>query len=148
MQKQERRRTLGLNFTGQAERYFILLEFVLLMLTMVYLLYLIFGTINSVAAQAIEAGQGELESILDRINFLLLVRISILFVIVFLIHLILGLFYLHRLTGPLVRIRSVLTQIADGTVPQTDVILRRGDFPTDVAQALAQALKRIRQWRR
>ncbi len=146
MKKQEQRRILP-NITWQAERYFIMLEFLLLMMTMIYLLYLIFGTVNGVERQISGTIPVNWPAIFEKINFLLLVRVSILFVVAFLIHFMLGLFYLHRLTGPLVRIRSVLTQLANGAIPNTDVILRKGDFPTDVAKALTQALTRIRQWR-
>lgn len=147
MEKQERRRTLGLNVTGNAERHFILLQFVVLALTMIFLLYLIFGTINAVVAKMTAAEVAELAPRIDEINFLLLVRISILFVAVFFINLILGLFYLHQLTGPLARIRVILSQIAAGTIPDEDVNLRKQDFPTEAAQALTAALKRIRAWR-
>ncbi|OGX05339.1 MAG: hypothetical protein A3G87_07970 [Omnitrophica bacterium RIFCSPLOWO2_12_FULL_50_11] len=148
MSASKRSRSLGLNITGPVQRTFILLEFILLMLTMIYLLYLIFTTIESVAGPVDTAKPFVLEDVLDRINFLLLTRISVLFLVVFVVNVLLGLFYLHRLTGPLVRITAVLTQIAHGKVPTRAVTLRRGDFPTDVSDALSKALERIRQWQR
>lgn len=147
MKKQNQRRILP-NLTWQAERYFSLFEFVLLMVGMLYLLYLIFGTVKEVSGALTEVEQIGLAPVFDRINFLLLVRISILFGVVFMVNFILGLFFLHRLTGPLVRIKNVLNQISLGTVPNTDVTLRKGDFPTDLATSLSRALSQIRQWRR
>lgn len=147
MKEQEQRRILP-NITWQAERYFMVFEFVLLTTTLVYLLYLTFATVNGVEKQLSGTIPVNWPAIFDRINFLLLIRISILFGVVFLVNFLLGLFFLHRLTGPLVRIRSVLIQIANGAVPHTDVILRKGDFPTDLAHALTQALAQIRHWRR
>src|SRR3989338_4193965 len=143
MKKQNQRRILP-NLTWQAERYFSLFEFVLLMIAMLYLLYLVFGTVKEVSGGLTEAEQIGLAPVFDRINFLLLIRISLLFAVVFMVNFILGLFFLHRLTGPLVRIKSVLNQISTGTVPNTDVTLRKGDFPTDLAATLSHALSQIR----
>lgn len=148
MATSKRLRSLGLTVTEPVQSTFILLEFILLMLTMIYLLYLIFTTIESVAGQASAMNPFIFEVVLDKINYLLLIRISVLFLVVFLVHILLGLFYLHRLTGPLVRITAVLTQIANGKVPVRSVTLRRGDFPTDVSEALSKALERIRHWQR
>ena len=147
MVKHNQRRILP-NIAWKAERYFMVLEFVILAATMIYLLYLIFTTVYGVVETMAPANQVTLGPLFDKINFLLLIRVTILFCVAFLINVLLGLFFLHRVTGPLVRFRTVLTQIAEGTVPNTDVVLRKGDFPIDVAQALTQALRRIRQWRR
>lgn len=147
MGKPDQRRILP-NIAWKAERYFLALEFILLMGTMVYLLYLTFGTINGVTSNLSPAEQTQFAPVVDRVHFLLLVRVTILFTAVFLINGLLGLFFLHRVTGPLVRFRSVLTQIANGSVPNTDVVLRKGDFPGDLANALTLALRRIRHWRR
>lgn len=144
MGKRDQRRIFH-NIGWQAERYFSWFQFVLLMLTMVYLLYLIFGTVDSVSGQMGGTSQAELAAICDRINFMLLIRITILFIAVFIINLTLGLFFMHRLTGPLVRIRGVLTAIAVGNVPPADVVLRKGDFPVEIAEALSEALRRIRR---
>lgn len=146
MKKHEQRRILP-NLTWQAERYFSVFEFVLLAVAMLYLLYLVFGTVKEVAGALTEAEQAGLAPVFDRISFLILVRVLILFGVFFAVNFLMGLFFLHRLTGPLVRIKSVLNRISDGNIPNTDVALRKGDFPTDVADALTQALKRIRQWR-
>ncbi|MBI4372455.1 MAG: hypothetical protein HY585_01855 [Candidatus Omnitrophica bacterium] len=145
MKGQEQRRLLP-NLTWEAERYFSLFAFILLMMAMLYLLYLIFGTVREVSSTLSPTEQAGLAPVFDRISFLLLIRISILFGVVFIVNFILGLFFLHRLTGPLVRIKSVLGHVTDGNIPKNDVVLRKGDFPTQVAATLSQALKRIRQW--
>ena len=148
MAKQERRRSWGLNVTGNAEQYFVISQFMILMTTMVYLLYLIFGTIHQELSRVQNWNAVSLPSALDQIILLLLIRITILFLVVFFANLLLGLFFLHRLTGPLVRIRWILNQVAEGNIPSSEVVLRKGDFPTDIAKALSHALRRIRQWYR
>jgi methyl-accepting chemotaxis protein len=147
MSASSHKRTLGLDMKGPVQRTFILLEFTLLMFTMIYLLYLIFATMDSVLTSVAAEEQVLLESVIDRINFLLLVRISILFLVVFIVNVLLGLFYLHRLTGPLVRIKTVLLKISEGELPTRDVTLRKGDFPTDLSEALTKAILKIREWR-
>ena len=147
MGKTNQRRILP-NITWKAEQYFLIFEFVLLMLTLVYLLYLIFNTVYGEVQTMASVNQVTLGPLFDSVNYLLLIRISILFCAVFLINALLGLFFLHRLTGPLVRFRAVLTQVGNGTVPNTDIVLRKGDFPTELASAMTLALKKIRQWRK
>lgn len=140
-------RSLGLKISNQAQQYFVTLEFVLLTMTMLFLLYLVFGTVGEVTGRISASDKATFEAIFDEINFLLLVRVSILFVVVFVVNVLFGLFFLHRLTGPLVRIKTVLLQIADGEIPNHDVTLRKGDFPTDVAEALSKAIHKIRVWK-
>jgi hypothetical protein len=140
-------RSLGLKISNEAQKQFVLLEFGLLLFTMIFLLYLIFGTVSDVVGKIDSAQRGGFEAIFDQVNFLLLVKISILFVVVFIVNVLFGLFFLHRLIGPLVRIRTVLDRIAQGDIPDHDVTLRKGDFPTDVAESLSQALKRIREYK-
>jgi ABC-type multidrug transport system fused ATPase/permease subunit len=140
-------RSLGLSFAGKPQRTFIFLQFMLLVFTFVYLLYLIYGTIESVTA-GLEGSEGlAVQVAIDQISDLLLVRAAILFGVVFVVNVLLGLFFLHRLTGPLVRIKAVCNQIAEGNVPERAVNLRKGDFPTDVTEALSKALIQIRFWR-
>ena len=114
---------------------------------MLYLLYLIFATVEGVAEHVSGSDRAMIEAMVDRINFLLLMRISVLFVIVFIINVLVGCFFLHRLTGPLVRIKYVLNEIGAGRTPEKTVTLRKGDFPTDVSDALNSALTRINAWR-
>src|SRR3990167_1542108 len=107
MNKQNKRRLLP-NLTWAPERYFMTLQFILLSFTLLYLLYLIFGTIGSVRGTITQAGGVELDPVFDRIHYLLLIRVIVLFTVVLLVDLLLGLFFLHRVTGPLVRIKAVL----------------------------------------
>lgn len=125
-----------------------LLEFILMVLTLAYLLYLIFGTIDEAAKQIALPNQAAWNAFFEEISFMLLGRISALFVVVFVIHVFFGLFFLHRLTGPLARTRSVLSEIADGKIPQADIALRKEDFPSELAYELSRALRRIRSYQK
>lgn len=143
-----RRRTFGLNWNKKPQQYFILLEFVLMVLTLIYLLYLIFGTMDQAMKEISFPNQAEWNVLFEEISFSLLFRISGLFAVVFVIHIFCGLFFLHRLTGPMIRARDMLAQIADGKIPQADVTLRKGDFPTDLAYEFSRALRRIRSYQK
>ncbi|OGW77663.1 MAG: hypothetical protein A3J52_03985 [Omnitrophica bacterium RIFCSPHIGHO2_02_FULL_49_9] len=141
------RRLLTLHVKSPAQQMFILLEFILLMATMIYLLYLIFATMDGVVRALGNSEQVALSSVVDEINFLLLVRITILFAVVFAAHALFGLFYLQRLTGPLVRIKTILAQIAEGKIPEQESSLRKGDFPLEVYEALQRAIRQVHKWR-
>ena len=145
---EQRRRGLGISVKGPAERHFIILESFLMVLLMAYLLFLIFATVNGVIDGLPEGQRVELEPIFDKILHLLLVRISVLFIAVSLFNFLLGLLYLRRITGPLARIKGVLDQVAGGNVPAGDTSLRKKDYHKDLAQALNNALRRIREWRK
>ena len=145
--EQNRRRVFNFNPADRAQQYFIFLEFILMSFTVIYLMYLIFSTIDKAANQVSIAGWEGWSVFFEHVNFLLLVRISILFAIVFVIHVMLGLFFLHRLIGPMDRTRRIFSDIADGRVPESNVMLRKDDFPTEFAHELSRALDKIRSWR-
>ena len=145
---EQRRRGLGISVKGPAERHFIILEAFLMVLLMAYLLFLIFATVNGVIDALPEGQRVQLEPIFDKILHLLLVRISVLFIVVSLFNFLLGLLYLRRITGPLTRIKGVLDRVAAGDVPDHDTNLRKKDYHKDLAHALNNALRKIREWRK
>ena len=66
--------------------------------------------------------------------------IGLLFIAVFLLNGLLGLFFLERLTGPLTRVQKVLKEIGKGRIPSTDIQLRQADFPKELAKALSEVI--------
>ena len=141
-----RRGILNWDPKDPAQRNFILLQFLLMAGTMIYLLYLIFATVDQSAKETTISVWSGWEAFFGEINLKLLVRISILFVIVFVAQIVLGLFYLQRLIGPMERTRRILVQIAEGNTPEPDLSFREEDFPRDLARDLSRALKRIRSY--
>lgn len=141
-----RRSVLRWNLKDPAQRNFILLEFLLMAATMIYLLYLIFATIDQSAKGAAISIWDGWEAFFEQINLKLLIRVSILFVIVFAAQVVLGLFYLQRLIGPIERTRRILAQIAEGNAPDPELSFREEDFPRDLARDLSRALKRVRSY--
>ena len=131
---------------GAPERHFIILEAFMMVLLMAYLVFLIFWTINGVVDALPDGQRVEIEPVIDQILHLLLVRITALFIGVSFFNFLIGLFYLRRITGPLVRIKGVLDRVAEGDVPAHDTTLRKKDYHKDLAHALNNALKKIREW--
>jgi methyl-accepting chemotaxis protein len=146
--KNERRRTFSWSLKGTPESHFIILESFLMVFLMAYLLYLIFSTINGVIDSLPSNQQAELGAIFDRISYLLLVRVSILFIVVSLFNFLLGLYYLHRITGPLGRIKGILDEVAAGKIPSHDTTLRKKDYLQELAESLNNAIRRIRESRK
>ena len=56
-----------------------------------------------------------------------------------------GVFFLHRVAGPIYRIRITLRQLADGKIPKNDVKLRRGDFFAELAVETNRLMNRLRE---
>ncbi len=146
-QKHDNRNVTKLFIAEPAQRYFLLLQFGILLTTLVFLLSIIMGSVVSVMEPSFRAINSPVQLVLffeDMISTLFL-KISLLFVGVFFINALLGLFFLERLTGPLVRIRKALEEIGSGRIPDSDVYLRKGDFPQDVGQALSGAVAYLRR---
>ena len=133
---------------GMPERHFIILEAFLMVLLMVYLLFLIFWTVSGVIESLPSDQQVEIQPVIDQILQLLLIRISVLFIAVSSFNFLAGLFYLSRVTGPMVRIKSVLDQVAGGAIPPQDPAFRKKDYHKDLAETLNNALHKIREWRK
>jgi hypothetical protein len=148
MDTSNRRGSWGNLVKGVPERHFIILEAFLMVLLMAYLVFLIFWTVNGVVDSLPAGQQVEIEPVIDQILHLLLTRITVLFVLVSLFNFLIGLFYLNRITGPLVRIKGVLDRVAEGEVPSHDTTLRKKDYHKDLAHALNNALKKVREWRK
>lgn len=57
-----------------------------------------------------------------------------------------GVFFLHRVAGPVYRFRKVLKQMGSGQVPETDVHLRRRDFFKETADELNRVIHLLREF--
>ena len=141
------RKSIRLFLTDPPQRYFLLLEFGILLTTLVFLLSLIMSTVTGTMESSFsQPVSGEKLGVLfDQMVYLLFVKISLFFAIVFFLNALLGLFFLERLTGPLVRIQKILEEIGSGRIPDADVNVRSGDYPSDLAAALSSAIAYLRR---
>ena len=80
--------------------------------------------------------------VLSEVRYLLILRVtSVLFATLLVIGAF-GIFFLHRVAGPVYRFRHVLLRINDGEVPQP-IKLREGDFFTEVAVEMNRLLEQL-----
>ncbi len=142
-----KRKTIRLFLDQAPQRYFLLLELGVLLVTLVFLFQIMMSTINQTMdlAYAQVNDSGRLVMLFDQMNVALYQKIALLFALTFLLSAFLGLLFLERLTGPLMRIQRVLEEIGSGRIPDRDVNLRKSDFPLELAEALSSAIAYLRR---
>lgn len=138
----KRRRLFAFLLTNEpAQRYFIGMQFVILSVILLFLLYSAFDLFRQFAwsAEALNLTAGQYQPHLKDLYQALALRTAVIFGAGFLLNIFFGLAFLHRVTGPLRRVESILNQIAKGEFPDAMVHFRHGDF----SQGLAIALSRL-----
>ena len=76
------------------------------------------------------------------INLILIKRVGILLILVILFALILEIFFLHRIAGPIYRIEKTLNDIADGKKVHP-IKLRKKDFFKSLADSVNKVIEKI-----
>ena len=139
----QNQRKLSRVFTAHPpQRYFLVLQFGILLGTLVFLFSLIMSSLTADIESAYLSARSidQLNATVDGIMMTLFWKIAVLFVIAFLLSGVLSLFMLDRLTGPLVRIQRIFEEIGKGKVPASSFTIRDGDYPVPLARALSKAL--------
>ena len=141
MMKSTRRRLFSFLRYGKPERYFSWIQFfgwALLLLASLYGCLQVFHGFSYAFGwpEALGGYQAETKELYAPIFW----RVSAIFIGIFLVNALLGLVFLHRLTGPLVRVERVLNEIGDGRLPGGSVQFRRRDLIPEVAEALNQMI--------
>lgn len=127
------------------QREFTLVVFSLLIISALSIGFVIHSTIR----QALMGGGYRFGTIspyevMSEVSYDLIFRVSlVLFATIFLI-VIFGIFFLHRVAGPVYRFQSVLRHVNRGEIPE-DFKLREGDFFTETATDLNQVLQTLRR---
>lgn len=140
-------RKIKLFVSHPPQKHFLLLECGVFLTALVFLLAATISTIASVfeSAYGVKNLGDKLNPIFDQLTHFLFLKTSAIFAVAFLFNVLLGLLFLERLTGPLQRIQKALEEIGGGRVPESDVYLRKGDYPTDLADALSSAIAYLRR---
>lgn len=85
--------------------------------------------------------------VMSEVSYDLIVRVSlVLFITIFAIA-IFGIFFLHRIAGPVYRFRHILRKVAQGEIPN-EFRLREGDYFTETAEDLNHVLQLLNQRRK
>lgn len=142
-----KRKNIRLFLKEPPQKYFLLLQLGILLATLVFLLSIIMTSVSTVMESAYgnAVEDPRLNRLFDEMTSALFKKISVLFAVVFFLSALLGLFFLERLTGPLIRIQKALEEIANGRIPSSDIYLRKTDFPKELAEALSGAIAYLRK---
>ncbi|MCX8081872.1 MAG: methyl-accepting chemotaxis protein [bacterium] len=101
--------------------------------------YLTFNTIlNELDAQG---GMANAYELVKSINFLILSRVGLMLVVILLFAFVFGIFYLHRIAGPIFRIERTIREIAEGKKVEP-IRLRKKDFFKSLADALNKLIEK------
>ena len=87
-------------------------------------------------------GKVVLDKVFVDLNRIVLIRVSLLIVASACVVAIVTMFIIHRIAGPLFRVKCVMRQIEEGVLPQR-VKFRKGDELQDVAMGIEKAVCRI-----
>ncbi|PIQ86365.1 MAG: hypothetical protein COV74_05055 [Candidatus Omnitrophica bacterium CG11_big_fil_rev_8_21_14_0_20_45_26] len=144
----ERRSVKNIIIHRPMQREFTLIAIALMMISAVMVNFLIQYTLNEVISNNI-SGFGRVGgyNILSDVSFDLIVRVTLVMFVTILTVALFGIFFLHRVAGPVYRFHQIFLQMSRrGEIPQ-DVALRQKDFFKDTATELNSVFKTLRQRR-
>lgn len=143
-QRQYKRKLKSVFIHKPMQREFTLVVISLLIVSALAVAYVIHYTIQQgMLGGGYRFGKISAYEVMSDVGYDLITRVSlILFINMFLIAMF-GVFFLHRLAGPVYRFHGILRRISRGEIPE-DVHLREGDFFTDTAEDLNKVLQLLR----
>ncbi|MBI3307697.1 MAG: hypothetical protein HYZ84_07825 [Candidatus Omnitrophica bacterium] len=123
------------------QREFTMVIISLLMISCLAIGYVIHETMREAAfGGGFHFGKINPYEVLSEIRYLLILRVTSVLFATLLIVGAFGVFFLHRVAGPVHRFRGVLLRLNDGEIP-APVKLREGDFFTEVAVEINRLLE-------
>jgi len=143
-----KRRSFFAFLVNQApQRYFVFMQFFMLAAIMLFLLYGSFQLFHefSLSAHELESDPAQLKLQLKELYASLFMRLLAVFLGGFLANVLIGLMFLHRVTGPLVQVKRVIDMLSDGTTPDRNIKFRRGDFTPELADSLNKLIVAVKK---
>src|SRR3989338_902118 len=145
----KKRRLLSFLVNKPPQRYFVMMQFFMFAGVMLFLLYGSFQAFDQFSLSS--AGQDltpeQLKLQLKEFYAALFLRLLLIFLIGFFVNVLMGMIFLHRITGPLVRVRNVLNSLIEGKMPEGAVKFRHGYFTPELADALNRLVAAVKQGR-
>lgn len=130
------------------QREFTLVVISLLIISALTIGFVIHSTIReAMMGGAYRFGKISPYEVMSEVSYDLIVRVSLVLFVTILVIAIFGVFFLHRLAGPVYRFRSILRRVSQGEIPD-EFRLREGDYFTETADDLNQVLRILRERRR
>ncbi|HNV86141.1 MAG TPA: hypothetical protein PKL97_04130 [Candidatus Omnitrophota bacterium] len=141
----QRRKIVGLLVNKALIKRYVFLVVVIMMIASILIGFIINQTIKqTLENESRRAQKVGVYDVLMKVNNELLVRVFFVLFLSVIVTGVAGIMFLHRIAGPIYRIRSVLKAMADGKIPRTDVKLREGDFFMEVADELNRLIHKLR----
>jgi hypothetical protein len=129
------------------QREYTMLMVIILMVSTLLIGVVIHLTIQeSITGEAGGIGKSTAYDFLADIDQKLLIRVFAVLFVTIVAAIMGGVFFLHRVAGPIYRIRMTLHQLANQQIPDKDVRLRQGDFFLEVAVELNRLIEKLRQY--
>lgn len=139
-----RRRARNILIHKPMQREFTYVMISLLMVSTLAIAFVIRQTIHDAAyGGGFQFGRINPYEILSDISYQLIIRVSAILFITLVIIGVFGVFFLHRVAGPVYRFRQMFVKINDGEFPRY-VKLREGDFFSETASEINRLVHRLR----
>ena len=143
-QVQNRRSVRNIIIHRPMQREFTLITIAIMMMSAVFVNFLIQHTLNEVVSNNI-SGFGKIGAynVLSDASFELITRVTLVMFVTIIAVGLFGVFFLHRVAGPVYRFHQLFLRINQNEIPQ-DVSLRQKDFFKEVAVELNYLFKLLR----
>lgn len=144
-QKNYRRLIRSVLIHKPIQREYTLVVFCLLIVSALAVGFVIHTTIrNALMGGGYRFGTVSPYEVMTDISYDLIFRVSLILFVTLFIIVIFGVFFLHRLAGPVYRFQSVLRRISRGEIPD-EFRLREGDFFSETATDINQVIRLLRE---
>jgi len=138
-----RRRVRNILIHKPMQREFSFILVALLMISTLAVAFAIHTTVREVAmGGGYQFGKISPYELLSDLSYKLLLRVSCILFATLIVVGFFGIFFLHRVAGPVYRFRQVFLRLNDGEIPCL-ITLREGDFFTETAVEINRLIKRL-----
>ncbi len=146
-QKGYKRRFRSVLIHKPIQREFTLVVFSLLIISALAVGFVIHSTIrDAMMGGGYRFGTISPYEVMSEVSYDLIYRVSLILFVTLLMVVVFGVFFLHRVAGPVYRFQSVLKRLTRGEIPN-EFKLREGDFFSETATELNQVLAQLRERR-
>ncbi len=138
-----RRRVRNILIHKPMQREFSFILVALLMISILAVAFVIHTTVREVATGGgYQFGKISPYGMLSDLSYKLLFRVSCILFATLIVVGFFGVFFLHRVAGPVYRFRQIFLRLNDGEIPGP-ITLREGDFFTETAWEINRLIKRL-----
>ena len=142
---QDRRSIRSIIIHRPMQREFTIITIAILMLSMVFVNFLIKHTLEEIIAQNVTGfGRVGAYNVLSDASFELIVRVTLVMFVTIITVGLFGVFFLHRVAGPVYRFHQLFRRLGHNEIPQ-DVALRSKDFFKESANELNEVFRALRK---